>query len=144
MVRVIVTITSPIKLVCAVCLILEIGKIVHWVRVRMDLMESESNFSLMSASKGFGNIFILSVIKIFSFEKAIFNTFIFVSEMIKFFWWSWQLSSDLLFGPGNAILRFRVLRWIKVEFYWLSRIQICFESLFVGQNRHLFLLIHTR
>lgn len=112
--------------------------IVCWIRVTVDLMESESNFSLMCTFKGVGNIIIFSIIKIVNMED------VFVSEMIKFSGWSWQGSSEVLFGPRNTVLSISVLSWIKVEFYWLSCPQILLESLFVGNDRKLILFINTR
>jgi hypothetical protein len=112
--------------------------IVGWIRVRMDLMESESNLSLMGTFKCVGNIAILSIIKVLYMED------VFLREMIKFSWWGWQLLTEVLFCPLDAILGISVLRRIKLEFYWLFRSQLYLESLFFGNDWHLISIIKTR
>jgi hypothetical protein len=130
---------SYIALVTTIsCAITSIRIIVSWIRVTVNFMESKSDLSLMSTFKGVGNITILSIVKVLNMED------VFLTEMIKFSWWSWQLGSEVLFGPLNAILSISVLRWIKLVFYWFFSFQICLESLFFGNERHFKSIIKTR
>lgn len=102
-------IVISLEVVWVIVSAIDASRIVNWIGVRMDLMESESNLSLVSTLKSVGDITIFSIVEIFNME------YVLLSEMIKLSWWSWHLASDLLFSPLNAILGISMLGWIKLE-----------------------------